>query len=159
MTSHRENLDKLSALNTPLCPRAVWRVVTLTVVTLGLYYFVWLGLTWSEMKRELRDETMYPVWHALTQFVPVYGWFRLYEHFQTINVMLYRAETPPAVNPGNVVRAAVIATVVGFFANLLIFDGLGELLYTAVVVWFVARGQAGLNAYWKARAASHTVSL
>ena len=133
---------------TKLCPRSLWRVIALSVVTFGLYYILWMGLTWSEMRRQLQDDTMHPVWHVLTQFVPVYGWFRLYAHFETINDLVSVSGSRDPVNPTAVVMAMIVAVVLGFLLNLLVVDGLGELLVGIVSVWFVAHAQAALNAYW-----------
>jgi hypothetical protein len=55
--------------------RPLWLVGALTFVTFGVYLVIWVGVTWSEMKRELRDEGMRPVWHALGLLVPIYNSF------------------------------------------------------------------------------------
>jgi hypothetical protein len=67
--------------------RPVWLATALSFLTGGLYFVWWFGATWSELKRELRDETMHPVWHALTSLVPVYASFRTHAHFRRIDVV------------------------------------------------------------------------
>ena len=63
------------------CRVQLWRVLTMTVVSAGLYLLYWFYLTW----RLYRDSTgmkAYPVWHALTLFVPIYSLFRTHAHMR-----------------------------------------------------------------------------
>ena len=141
-------------LTAPMEPRSLLLIVVLSVVTVSIYFVVWLGLTWSEMKRELRDDTMHPVWHALTIFVPIYGWFRIHEHFVTINFLLDRTGGASRVNPGAVVGALVVLAVVGNIANL-VSPGATIVIWVVTVVVNIViatHGQSGLNECWRARA-------
>jgi hypothetical protein len=88
--------------------RPLWLVALLTFGSLSLYYYVWMARTWDELKRILKNEKMRPVWHALTQFVPIYSLFRLHAHFDTIRG-LEGADSPIRVRPGWVVVAGAVA--------------------------------------------------
>ncbi len=122
-------------------PRWLGMVVILSTVTLGLYFIVWFGLTWSEMKRELKDDSMSPVWHALSLLVPIYGWCQVHKHFQTINDLDPGTGT---VRPGLVVALLVAAWVVH-----LVTDLPAQLLVMAGAAVY---GQAALNSVWEKRA-------
>jgi len=60
-------------------------VFLLTIFSLRLYWPVWFGQTWSELKRVVRDPGMNPVAHALSLFVPIYGLFRIGAHFRVMH--------------------------------------------------------------------------
>lgn len=132
--------------------RPVWLVVALTMLTGSIYPIVWLGATWSEMKREIDDPDMHPWAHALTQFVPIYGLFRLHDHFHTIEHLLLRAGAFSPVNPGGAVSGAIGSAVLGRVSNGT--NGVAEVLWfvlaAGVIAAVVANGQAGLNTYWRA---------
>jgi len=112
--------------------RPVWLVVALSILSFGVYPVVWLGESWAEMKRELRDGTMHPAGHALAMLVPIYGFFRLHAHFRTLNDLLDRSGAQRSVPPG-----------------LAVF---GWILLTPIYLGFVipSIGQARLIAYWRA---------
>ena len=67
MTMHEEHATDQRALERTRAPlelrprsRPIWLVSLLTFVTGGFYLFFWAGATWSELKRELKDEDMQP---------------------------------------------------------------------------------------------------
>lgn len=132
--------------------RPLWLVVALTMLTGGFYPIVWLGATWSEMKKELDDPGMHPWGHALTQLVPIYGLFRLHDHFGTIESLLLRARAFSPVYPGGAVLGAIGSAVLQRVSNGA--SGVAEVLWFAlaagVMAAVVANGQAGLNTYWRA---------
>lgn len=130
--------------------RPVWLATTLSFLSGGLYYVWWFGATWSELKRELRDDAMYPVWHALTSLVPIYATFRTHAHFRSIDAAAAKA--------GLTLRSGVnVATVLN--AGTWIFGVAGLFLSGAVqaVLFVIAsalygtltyQGQWALDAYW-----------
>ena len=142
------------AVSAPAGPRALWQVAALSVVTLGLYPIIWMGLTWSEMKRELGDGSMYPMWHALSMLVPVYSWFRLHNHYETINVLTYKVGWAQKVNAGAVVRTVMVTNIVAFVANQ-ISPEVGAVAFVVsplVYIGVILHGQSVLNSCWRARA-------
>lgn len=132
--------------------RPLWLVVALTLLTLGLYQIVWLGITWAEMKRELRDDSMRPWGHALSLFVPIYGWTRVHAHYRTINELLEEVGRAPGLSPGLATAGWVIANVVGTASGnpAVPAEAFVGMLFvsTALAVFVVVRGQAELNTYW-----------
>lgn len=132
--------------------RPVWLVVALTVLTLGLYQIVWLGMTWAQMKRELQDDSMRPWGHALSLFVPIYGWTRVHAHYRTINELLGRVGKSPRLSAGLATTGWVIANVVGASSGRQAVPaeiaGWMVFVSAALAAFVVGRGQAGLNAYW-----------
>src|SRR5260221_7937829 len=100
--------------------RPVWTVVALTFATFNIYFFFWLGASWAELKRERNDDTMHPVWHALTLVVPFYGLFRIHAHMRTINELLETVALKRRVSPGGAVLAVMGAAILARVSNLAI---------------------------------------
>ena len=94
--------------------RPVWLVVLLSIVTLGFYPIVWLGINWSAMKGEVGDPGMSPWGHALAQFVPIYNWFRFHAHFALIQELLWRANAGRNISPGWSLAGWILLGFVGF---------------------------------------------
>jgi hypothetical protein len=81
---------------------------------------------------------MSPFWHALSLYVPIYGLFRLYAHFRTINDQLSLRDLPLGIGAG-------IAVVSIVFGNLLTAVAVGVI----VVAFTIANGQRSLNRLWE----------
>jgi hypothetical protein len=132
--------------------RPLWLVAALSFATFGLYWFWWFGATWSEMKRELRDDTMHPFGHVLALFVPIYWLFRVHAHYRTIKELLESVGATVALRPGQMVLVLMAASFMGnltwrthgpaAFLAVLIADGL--------LAWAIVQGQRLLNSYWEA---------
>jgi hypothetical protein len=134
--------------------RPLWLVATLTFITFGGYTPIWLGVTWAEMKKALRDDQMHPFWHALACLVPIYGLFKFCGHYSLIESLAARA--------GHRMRiSAVVATVLAVFTTVPggnsrpIPEGFVQIVLVlwlaaaAVRAWIMVEGQAALNAYWR----------
>jgi hypothetical protein len=139
--------------------RPGWLVAGLVWATLGLYVFFWVGLNWAEMKRERKDDRMYPIWHALAMLVPIYSYFRFHANFRVLNELLETTRSPHRVRP-------VVAVITFLLASLLISVPVDDLLLTFINVaaalgaisWVIHHGQSGMNAYWDARPERKTTS-
>ena len=125
--------------------RPVWLVAALCVATFGLYPVIWLGLSWAEMKREVGDERMSPWGHVLSQFVPIYGWFRVHAHYRVLEEMLRAVGANGSVYPG----LAVLGWIVCAFLDGLPGDAT-LFLEIPLSICIVGHGQAALNAYRRA---------
>jgi hypothetical protein len=134
--------------------RPGWGVILLTLFSFGLYFVVWFGQTWSELKRIVRDPGMSPFWHALTQFVPIYNLFRVHAHFRVINAQSASRALPRATAPGLAVAGIWLALLVGrasgripdtYGASWLVVSGAADLLIGAIL----ASGQRALNRVWE----------
>ena len=129
--------------------RPMWKVGIFMIFTFGLYQFVWLGLTWSEMKKEIKDDSMCPVWHALAMLVPIYSFFRLYNHYKTINSLLGKVGHPYKVYPGWV----ILGTIVSIFLSRIpgedpVFVFILIIAFLGIQVRIITHGQKGLNRYF-----------
>jgi hypothetical protein len=141
-----------NALSQP--QRPLWLVAALTVTTFGGYTPIWLGITWAEMKRTLRDEDMHPVWHALASLVPIYGLFKFFEHYTVIESLAAHAKHKMRVSAFAATVLAVFTTVPSG-SNQPLSGGVALLVLllwiaaAAVRAWVMVEGQAALNAYWR----------
>ena len=128
---------------------ALWLVLLLCLVTAGLYLPIWMGLTWSELKRAYRDVHMYPVWHGLSGLVPIYGWMRFYEHCIAINQAVEHQGGVAIVRPGWATAAIVVGSAAGL-GSAWTLGGWFVLLWVASSGLFagaLTHAQKGVNYY------------
>jgi hypothetical protein len=130
----------------------------LSLLTLGAYVPIWFGLTWSEMRRETKDEQMLPLGHALSTLVPGWNAWQAWRHFRAIDALLEKAGRPERVDATSGALGLVIWWVTfTHYASEPIFlalDAIELLAGTAVLVY----GQRGLNAFWASRGAEERVT-
>ncbi|HEY7623523.1 MAG TPA: hypothetical protein VIA63_00700 [Candidatus Limnocylindria bacterium] len=121
------------------------------MLSLGIYLPLWLGFTWAELRRETGDERMQPIGHALSLFVPGYGYWQVYQHFALIAGLLARAGAKIRVDPLSATIGVVLWTLTFLHYSteplFALLDAIELVAATAVVVY----GQRALNAYWRAR--------
>ena len=75
------------------------RIIFMSLLSFGLYLVYWLYKTWKHY-RDHTGEQAYPIWHALTFFVPIYGSFRAHSHFRTFGELASRAGLDIRISPG-----------------------------------------------------------
>ena len=75
------------------------RIVLLSILTYGLYLLYWFYLTWKHYRDHTKKEA-YPVWHALTLFVPVYGLFRTHGHVRSFKELGLGSGVRTSLSPG-----------------------------------------------------------
>lgn len=132
----------------------VRRIVVLSILSAGLYYVHWIYRTWGQLARETPDPgPYYPVWHALTQLVPVYAQFRLHRHMDLIRAVALESFPELRLNPWVIVALLAAATA-------LVFLGVGVTSPVAVLLLIVANvalvtpamvwPQRTLNRHWVA---------
>ncbi len=121
------------------------------MLSLGIYLPLWLGFTWAELRRETGDERMQPLGHALSVFVPGYGYWQVYRHFALIGSGLERLGAKTKVDPFSAALGVVVWSLTFLhYSSEPIFvalDMIELLAATGVVVY----GQHALNEYWRAR--------
>lgn len=141
------------------------RVLLMTVLSYGLYLFYWFYLTWKQY-RDYTGDDAYPIWHALTLFVPIYGLFRTHAHARTFRALMWDAGLSSSIRPGWAWVAVLIA---GFLGNVSLRGYMqlalrGELTQGAVI-WFLVIDlivmaliaglllhiQSNINRYWNSR--------
>jgi hypothetical protein len=126
------------------------RVIVLSVVSGGLYFFWWMYRSW-DLLREETGEDHHAVWHSLTQLVPVYGLFRLFDHVSLIHLLRSQLGTPTNLNPLMIVTLEA-------FNWLLVFVSFGvpsaiatltTVIGTGIATVIVAWSQQALNEFWQ----------
>lgn len=133
------------------------RIVVLSAVTSsGLYFYYWLYLTWKQLQGETKG-VHYPVWHALTMLIPIYGLFRLHRHVGVVQALALGAGVTTSLTPGLAVVLVALTWVLGIVSMgavgllLLVLNLISFALTTTTMLWV----QGALNAYWyKVRGAS-----
>ena len=76
----------------------LWRVAAMSVLSAGFYTFYWFYLTWKHYRESTGDEA-YPVWHALTLFVPIYAFFRTHAHMRVYRELMASKGMPSTISP------------------------------------------------------------
>ena len=129
---------------------SVTRLVVLSVVTSGVYILYWLYLTWRQLQSETKG-VHYPVWHALTFFVPIYQLFRIHRHIRVVQELALTAGVDTSLTPGLAVvlmalygLLIVISGSVQSWGTFMILSLIRLALITTVIVWT----QLPLNRYW-----------
>ncbi len=126
-------------------------MAALCVLSLGTYVPIWFGLSWAELRRERHDETMAPLAHALSIFVPGYGAWQTHRHFRALDALVRSVDVAAGVDP----FAAAIGTGIWWLTFthystepiFLALDAIELAAGAAVVVY----GQRATNAYWRSR--------
>ncbi|MBI4200380.1 MAG: zinc ribbon domain-containing protein [Chloroflexi bacterium] len=134
------------------------RIVLMTVITYGAYPLYWFYLTWKHYRDHTRREA-YPVCHALTLLVPIYGLFRTHAHIRSYKELALNAGVPTSLSPGWVVAGVAASFVLDWVSGLLVIfpqeTGVVvaavflSVLSLAIVALVVVSVQSNLNAYWK----------
>ena len=132
------------------------RIVLLTMLSYGLYALYWTYITWKQY-RDHTGETAYPVWHALAQLVPIYGWFRFYAHVRAYENLMEEHGTRNNLRIRAVMGIVVWATLLGLVSAAddsyvsgivsVSIDLVRILMAVAVICWV----QFNINRYWAER--------
>lgn len=146
---------------------SITRVILLTIASYGIYPIYWLYRTWKQYRDHTGDET-YPVWHALTQLVPIYQFFRLHAHGRTIKELMEARGIPCSLRLWMLVALWVVYEVSqqiaygDWFERIERVAGTGDepdllsLLWSEVIGWggttaaliAICLMQLDLNHYW-----------
>ncbi len=134
------------------------RVLFMTIVSYGLYLFYWFYLTWKQY-RDSTGQEAYPVWHALTLFVPIYGLFRTHAHMRTFRDLMRGKGILTTISAGSAVAAVMVSGAIDW--NSFRVGSSGEItqgtavavtvlaaISTAIVAWLLLHVQGNLNQYW-----------
>ena len=140
------------------------RIILLSVVSMGIYWLYWMYRTW----KQFRDHTLeraaaagqqhYPIWHGLTQFLPVYGWFRFHAHVREYQGLMQERGVADSLNLGNLTTIVVVSSLLSWIGGGIrqeyLPDGvvlLGYILTVIAVVLSITvmlTVQSNLNNYW-----------
>ena len=94
---------------------SVSRIVALSIVSMGLYWYYWLYVTWVHYQDQHHPEAR-PVWHALSYLVPVYGAFRVNAHLKAYRNLAVDARLLDSINVGLLTAVIAVHQVVGLLA-------------------------------------------
>ena len=164
--------SKCGARNERRVRYSLWRVGILTFLSFGLYYFYWMYVSWKHLAAEMPEKEFHPVWHALSQFVPIYNWVVLYQHFRTIKEVQKRVWVESNLSPGLVVVLSIVLPFILWIGTLILAGiqliltetlafGLVDVLWgvslslmiigASAGTWIilVLWGQRNLNKYWE----------
>ena len=127
-------------------PISLKRILFMVVISYGLYIFYWYYLTWKQY-RDHTNEVAYPVWHALTLLVFIYGLFRTHAHMRTFRELMLNANMPSSISP----RLAVIVVFVSSVLEGQFLRGtVLELIVIVLTSGLLLHVQSNINKYWTA---------
>ena len=139
----RASSETLILLGYPISLKRIWFMV---VISYGLYIFYWYYLTWKQY-RDHTNEVAYPVWHALTLLVFIYGLFRTHAHMRTFRELMLNANMPSSISP----RLAVIVVFVSSVLEGQFLRGtVLELIVIVLTSGLLLHVQSNINKYWTA---------
>ena len=133
------------------------RVIILSILSAGLYFYYWAYITWKHY-RDQTGETAYPLWHALAFVIPVYGYFRVHAHMRVYGELMLDHGMKTSINPVRAVFTVIIAvglleTTLLNFWNQTINDPivlfLSVVISTTTIMWLLASTQNNINRYWE----------
>ena len=134
------------------------RIILLSILSGGLYLFWWFYITWKHY-RDYTGEKAFPVWHALTLIVPIYGLFRVHAHIRSFKELMTARQVVSSLSPWVAVGAIFVSNC---FPNAVMAERwFGEiyeawaiwflihaLIVTIITVWLLAAVQTNINRYW-----------
>lgn len=91
------------------------RILLLTILSNGLYFLYWFYLTWKQYGQHTGRQ-VYPVWHALTLFLPVYSLFRTHAHVRSYKELM------KAAGAATTLSLALSVTLVGLWWGLSLIE-------------------------------------
>ena len=138
------------------------RILVMGVLSYGLYIFYWFYLTWKQYRDHTGQEA-FPIWHALTLLVPIYGLFRIHAHVRSFKELIVNSGRTSTLSPVCAVGLVAISEVLdaisfnvsgGFFSfkemrqSTALAVGLFNVLSITVVAGLLLQLQGNLNRYW-----------
>ena len=149
------------------CRISQGRIIALSLISMGLYWLYWMYRTWAQYRDHTLEQaaetgqTHHPVWHGLTQLVPVYGFFRFHAHVRSYKELMQERGITDTLNAGVLVTVVVINAVAGLAAGAIRSDSTGSaatsiagigylitLITVLVSLAVICKVQSSLNNYW-----------
>ena len=141
------------------------RIILLSIVSMGLYWIYWMYRTWKQYRDHTIEiaaesgQTHHPVWHGLTQLVPVYGWFRYHAHVRQYKELMVERGVPDTLNLGLLTTVVVINGIVSIAAGtmrspelysggVLVAGSILSIVTLIVAIVVLCVMQSNLNRYW-----------
>ena len=138
------------------------RILLLSVLSASLYAFYWFYVTWKHYRDHTGDDMNFPVWHALTQLVPIYNLFRVHHHVRVYEHLMQGVGLRFTIAAGTAFVLMAISLATGVISIVMVYSEVNEhvsqaeyvvsyvlSLVSVVIPWFVMYlVQANLNRYW-----------
>ena len=141
------------------------RIILVSIISMGLFWIYWMYRTWKQYRDHTIEmaaqtgQTHYPVWHGLTQFVPVYGWFRYHAHIRHYKELMEEQGVPDTLNLGLLTTVVVINGIVGllggtmrspdlYSGGVLLAGSILSIVALIVSIVVLCVMQTNLNRYW-----------
>ena len=134
------------------------RLAVMTVLSFGTYLFYWFYLTWKQYRDHTGELVVYPVWHALALWVPIYNLFRAHHHMQSLNEMMLYLRAPTSIRLRHTILLVFLLTLfLGWQFYTIFLDHtffwlkanlIGSVLTVAIAIMLLADPQRNLNRYW-----------
>ena len=138
------------------------RICLMLVLSYGLYLFYWFYLTWKQYRDHTGNEA-YPVWHAVSVAVPIYGLFRTHFHMRSFKELMVNAGVSSTIGIGWVVALVLVSLVLNS-ASVILSGGLPGLVQVtqqtsvvgaifgvisiAIACGLLLHVQSNLSRYW-----------
>ncbi|MDA0264302.1 MAG: hypothetical protein O3A93_08035 [Chloroflexi bacterium] len=137
------------------------RIISLMVLTFGLYLVYWLYLTWRHY-RDHTGENVFPVWHSLTLIIPIYGLFRIHAHMRIYKEMMTNPGLASTISPGWAVAVVAVSmllenlslevtggwTTTSYSFGAAVVSALITVVSITLVTGLLVRVQGNMNHYW-----------
>ncbi|MBI4281875.1 MAG: zinc-ribbon domain-containing protein [Chloroflexi bacterium] len=144
------------------------RVLFMSVISFGLYVFYWLYLTWKQY-RDYTGEEAFPVWHAMTQMVPIYSYFRVHAHMRVFAELMRGENLETTISPGWAVVAVVVSSGISWLSLGGYYPGettqstaivvvVMDTVSVGIIAWLLLHVQTNLNSYWHHRSGGKLLS-
>lgn len=132
------------------------RILLMTAASGSLYTYWWFYVTWRHY-RDFTGAQVFPIWHALTLMVPIYGLFRMHAHLRTYRDLMDRAGVRSTLSPtwGVIAILASMVTMagLGLLSLILPHGALPALASVGIPILIEARliisVQENLNRFWE----------
>ena len=127
-----------------------FRIVTLCAITFGAYIIYWMYLTWDQLDSQTKNDH-YPVCHALTFLIPVYGLFRIYHHMQIIQQLALKSGIETNFSPKLPVTLIIlnfILAVTSYGVTTPVTIIVIEIIQITLIITALIIAQDTLNNYW-----------
>ena len=132
------------------------RVALLSILSGSLYLMYWMYRTWKHYK-DHTGQIAYPVWHALTFFVPIYSLFRAHAHMRVYKELMLARGLESSIKP--MVAVGLLFVLQAFvyyevfvdeplFADPL-FVVISVLVHVVIVATMLIPVQKSINHYWQ----------
>ena len=147
------------------CRISQGRIIALSIISMGIYWLYWMYRTWQQYRDHTLEQaaetrqTHYPVWHGLTQLLPVYGWFRFHAHIRHYKALMQERGVADGLNLGALTTIVVINVIAGWLGGSIrgsnndLLAAMGSIITMVTIlvsIVILCQIQSNLNNYWHA---------